>query len=325
MNRPISKLGKFTLLATSSWIWPLPAAYQAYLKSRRAADIDADNAAAFVPPMAEPPAGEQESTAEQVASRFLPALQERWHGVDFTSEIFLAGMSNVSSVSVDNANQLTFTMLSGSKFVHLDNHQAGEFIGVASSKAKSQPITDEDADDIAALAVARGWKVINVHGTPADKDKLWFAAKAAGLEVKGYTPSEEAIARYESYLADDAGISQPLPDPVTRLIEHGHAPYKNEDGASQSYFVTIEDEAGERQTFWGVDLERAVADSGAEVGSAVNVANLGSQPVTLPDGTKTHRNTWRIDVMAEQPAADTPAETVADKPAAKVKAAAPKL
>lgn len=84
-----------------------------------------------------------------------------------------------------------------------------------------------------------------------------------------------------------------------RLIEHGHAPYQHEDGASESYFVTI-DQGGVQQTLWGVDLERAIDVSGAQIGDGITLENVGSIPVTLPDGTKAHRNTWNVTVTDAQ-------------------------
>ena len=84
-----------------------------------------------------------------------------------------------------------------------------------------------------------------------------------------------------------------------RLFDHGHAPYRHEEGGSQSYFVTVE-QNGRKQDYWGVDLERALEKSGAKQGDPIAVERLGKTPVTLPDGTETHRNTWQITLVAAQ-------------------------
>lgn len=81
-----------------------------------------------------------------------------------------------------------------------------------------------------------------------------------------------------------------------RLAEHGAAPFQNEPGKKESYFVTVENSHGEQKTFWGVDLKRSMSESGAKVGDVIDVKNVGSTPVTLPDGTETHRNTWNVEV-----------------------------
>ena len=84
-----------------------------------------------------------------------------------------------------------------------------------------------------------------------------------------------------------------------RLVEHGAAPYEHRQGNSQSYFVTLENDKGERRTLWGVDLERAMKEAGPEIGEKIGLQHEGSTPVTLPDGTQTHRNTWKVQDAGE--------------------------
>ncbi len=83
------------------------------------------------------------------------------------------------------------------------------------------------------------------------------------------------------------------------LVEHGAAPYEHRQGNSQSYFVTLENDKGERRTLWGVDLERAMKEAGPEIGEKIGLQHEGSTPVTLPDGTQTHRNTWKVQDAGE--------------------------
>ena len=79
-----------------------------------------------------------------------------------------------------------------------------------------------------------------------------------------------------------------------RLVEHGAAPYEHRQGNSQSYSVTLENAKGEQRTLWGVDLERAMKEAAPEIGEKIGLQHMGSTPVTLPDGTQTHRNTWEV-------------------------------
>lgn len=90
--------------------------------------------------------------------------------------------------------------------------------------------------------------------------------------------------------------STPAEDDSTRLVEHGAAPYQHEAGKRDSYFVTVERANGTQETLWGVDLERAITESGAKAGDVIDVKNIGSTPVTLPNGIETHRNTWNVEV-----------------------------
>lgn len=84
-----------------------------------------------------------------------------------------------------------------------------------------------------------------------------------------------------------------------RLVEYGAAPYEHDPQKSDSYFVTLENDKGEQRTLWGVDLERAMKEAAPEIGEKIGLQHEGSTPVTLPDGTQTHRNTWKVQDAGE--------------------------
>ncbi|MBP8936876.1 MAG: AAA family ATPase, partial [Agrobacterium sp.] len=79
-----------------------------------------------------------------------------------------------------------------------------------------------------------------------------------------------------------------------RLVEHGAAPYEHDPQKSDSYFVTLENAKGEQRTIWGIDLEHAMKEAAPEIGEKIGLQHEGSTPVTLPDGTETHRNAWKV-------------------------------
>lgn len=92
------------------------------------------------------------------------------------------------------------------------------------------------------------------------------------------------------------------------LIEHGQAPYKHEPNGKQSYFVRLRVEGGATETIWGVDLERAIAESGKAVGEGVCLTYLGSRTVKVDaikrdeagnsvgiEEIETERNEWKVD------------------------------
>ncbi|WP_454749038.1 Ti-type conjugative transfer relaxase TraA [Ciceribacter selenitireducens] len=84
-----------------------------------------------------------------------------------------------------------------------------------------------------------------------------------------------------------------------RLVEYGAAPFEHDPQKSGSYFVTLENDKGEQRTLWGVDLERAMKEAAPEIGEKIGLQHLGSTPVTLPDGTQTHRSTWKVQDAGE--------------------------
>ncbi|NSL24061.1 Ti-type conjugative transfer relaxase TraA [Agrobacterium tumefaciens] len=79
-----------------------------------------------------------------------------------------------------------------------------------------------------------------------------------------------------------------------RLVDHGVAPYENHPQSRESYFVTLENDKGERHTVWGVDLKRAMRDASPKIGDRIGLQHQGATPVTLPDGTQAERNAWRV-------------------------------
>lgn len=91
------------------------------------------------------------------------------------------------------------------------------------------------------------------------------------------------------------------------LLQHGAARYEHKPDESYSYFVRYRDDTGTERTVWGVDLKRAITESGAKVGDTVSLKNLGKTPVTVQEpvrddagkviGTQpkdTIRNAWEV-------------------------------
>lgn len=126
---------------------------------------------------------------------------------------------------------------------------------------------------------------------------------------------------------------------VGELREHGSAPYLHNPARSDSYYVVFRDQAGVDQAVWGVDLERAVRESGAGVGQQVVLENLGKRLVTVrvpvfdgegnvvrEEDKDVYRNTWQVDVVQRDRASAIPAKSdcssgdarVAGSPAASV-------
>lgn len=95
------------------------------------------------------------------------------------------------------------------------------------------------------------------------------------------------------------------------LLAHGPAPFEHDKNNKPSYFVKIETSQGER-TLWGVDLERAITKSDAQIGDRIAIKNLGNKEVQVEQykrdpegkiiGTETitaHRNEWDINTVSK--------------------------
>lgn len=190
--------------------------------------------------------------------------------------------------------------------------------------------------------------ILHVRGTDGQvvADSLERAAKAVDAkrerkqdrsigqdgptQDRSDTPGESDAPQPAKSTPKPDGTAEPAApvEDTMRLAEHGAAPFQNEPGKKESYFVTVENSHGEQKTFWGVDLKRSMSESGAKVGDAIDVKNVGSTPVTLPDGTETHRNTWNVEVTEsarepKQEHATDPSEVKTERAAGPGQASAP--
>lgn len=186
--------------------------------------------------------------------------------------------------------------------------------------------------DMLVVAEEKGWSSINLTGTREFRRAAWLEATARGIEANGYIPNEKDMAIL-SQMREERSInridmspsanretdySKPLEEreiiASDRLVEHGKANYQFNEREKPSYYVTVETPSGELRTQWGVGLEDAVKNSGAEIGDPIKLENLGQRPVEVKqavygeDGKtvighetiSTHRNEWEIKVMTKE-------------------------
>lgn len=208
------------------------------------------------------------------------------------------------------------------------------------AKLSTQSENTEVIRSLIAIAQAREWGEIKVTGTERFRKEAWFAARIAGIEVRGYTPTDfeqerlvRAIARRETGRDADgpdaktpgesaprekgsANTGRPAATPDDseplrgRLVDHGRATYRHDPKEPMSYYVRIETPRGDRE-IWGVDLERAFRESLSRptIGDEVTARSYGRDPVTVTTAEgdlATHRNRWiieRADFLAERAAA----------------------
>jgi hypothetical protein len=88
---------------------------------------------------------------------------------------------------------------------------------------------------------------------------------------------------------------------VGKLVDHGEADYQNDPKKEKSYFVTVETARGQK-TVWGVDLDRAMSESGVKIGENISLEKLGKEPVTAKEKVydKAGNQTGTRDVAAER-------------------------
>lgn len=187
-------------------------------------------------------------------------------------------------------------------------------------------------------AATRG---MHVKGyTPTEQDKVELAKRAKDVETNKIEKDNQPFRAREN---EPAGERKPYEqnrsteserDQANRrgqdekatkaiagvVVAHGAAKYMHDEKNSDSYYVTTRDDKGVEKTSWGVDLARAMRESGAKVGDKISLENEGQKfvTVTVPVRDKngqvvdmeekgTHRNTWNVQ-LAETFRKDAPEE-----------------
>jgi hypothetical protein len=112
------------------------------------------------------------------------------------------------------------------------------------------------------------------------------------LRMQQEGPDLEATLRYAQTLLTQKRAY------LGELIAHGVAPYRNDPGQAQSYFVTLRHQ-GKDAAVWGVDLARSFSETSApQIGDTILLAFQGNQPVEISDPADpnkpitVHRSTW---------------------------------
>jgi Large polyvalent protein-associated domain 7 len=212
----------------------------------------------------------------------------------------------------------------------------------------------EVVKSLVEIARVRGWTEVTVRGTDRFRKEAWTAARLAGIEVRGFTPSDfeqSYLARTLSRRAERSEINDverdPAPESSSRptpqdrrgtlivgtLVDQGRASYKHNPKESMSYFVKVETPRGER-IVWGIDLERAYRESltrpqvGDEVAlravraDAVKVKARDENGRPTSEEIETRRNRWvfeKREFFNERAEAARTIRDAAVKPKAAVK------
>jgi hypothetical protein len=162
------------------------------------------------------------------------------------------------------------------------------------------------------IAHSRGWTEVRVSGTERFRREAWQQARLAGLNVRGYRPSEAEQAQLIRALSRslvrspervdaisvDAGTQAPPKEGQAgsgspggqepreritgKLVDHGRDGYRHDPNEDPSYFVRLKTREGIRE-IWGKDIERAVVKSltQPQIGDDVVLVRTGRDLVTV--------------------------------------------
>lgn len=139
-----------------------------------------------------------------------------------------------------------------------------------------------------ATAAGRGVAAFAEKHKPALRDKLRGAramsARAALETDGGPSSSSDADGGSDPESGDDAepaGASGDKPSLRGTLHSHGRARYKHDPEEKWSYYITTIGRNGKQQTRWGLEIESAIAESGAQPGDHIELYHRGKHPVLV--------------------------------------------
>ena len=78
----------------------------------------------------------------------------------------------------------------GDKFYHPKNTDLVAFEDKG-NKLETRSDSEQIAESMVRIAEARGWDEIKVSGSETFRREVWLEAASRGMQVKGYTPSEQ--------------------------------------------------------------------------------------------------------------------------------------
>lgn len=182
----------------------------------------------------------------------------------------------------------------------------------AGGKLTARDSSPDVVRDLVAIAEHRGWKAIEVRGDEDFRRAVWLEARTAGLDVRGYKPTErdlQELARHQD--ARDVNTVSPARDRgrpaedgqerpsaaaqpaqlkpsridydkglTGKLLESGEAPYKHRSGQELTPFLRVEQTDGRQVEVWGVGLPAALQRSGAQVGDEITLRRDGVERVS---------------------------------------------
>jgi putative DNA primase/helicase len=92
------------------------------------------------------------------------------------------------------------------------------------NRLTSPSVNTEVIKSLISIAQVRGWSDITIAGTERFKKEEWFAARLAGLEVRGYKATEFEQGRLIRALARGKRPPRTLQGPTRSPAHRDHAP-----------------------------------------------------------------------------------------------------
>lgn len=111
----------------------------------------------------------------------------------------------------------------GDKFYHLKNTDLIAFEDKG-NKLETKADSENIAQSMVRIAEARGWDEIKVSGSESFRKEAWLEAASRGIQVKGYTPSEQ----------DKEALEKRLRESPANKIEKENKPFRARENEQET-------------------------------------------------------------------------------------------
>jgi hypothetical protein len=145
-----------------------------------------------------------------------------------SDEVFTATDAAVKPVVPPEVEQKYLRV--GDKFYHPKNTDVVAFEDKG-NKLETRSNSEQVAETMVTIARARGWDEIKVSGSETFRKEVWLEAAAYGMQVKGYTPTEQDKAELAKR-SRDVDANKVGPDKAFRARETEAAPAAPKEGVS---------------------------------------------------------------------------------------------
>jgi hypothetical protein len=130
-----------------------------------------------------------------------------------SDEIFTATQSDIKPVVPPEIEKQYLRV--GDKFYHPKNTDSVAFEDKG-NKLETKSNSENIAESMVRIAAARGWDEIKVSGSESFSREVWLEASSRGMQVKGYTPTEQ----------DKAELAKRMRESEINKIEQANKPFR---------------------------------------------------------------------------------------------------
>ncbi|MGJ0489477.1 LPD7 domain-containing protein [Methylobacter sp.] len=130
-----------------------------------------------------------------------------------SDEIFTATQSDIKPVIPSEIEKQYLRV--GDKFYHPKNTDSVAFEDKG-NKLETKSNSENIAESMVRIAAARGWDEIKVSGSESFSREVWLEASSRGMQVKGYTPTEQ----------DKAELAKRMRESEINKIEQTNKPFR---------------------------------------------------------------------------------------------------